>query len=360
MKLRYYSMVFGLLLCFLLISSLAILAAEDVWSNKADMPTARRDLATSVVNGIIYAIGGRGEGGIELSTVEAYDPVRDMWVERSNMPTERGALSACAVNGIVYAIGGEIQGIRGGQIQGIGTSAVEAYNPVTGTWVKKSNMSIMRGWVSASVVNGKIYVFGGAGGDELVSMSVVEEYDPQTNKWTKKAVMPFPRYGLTTSVVNAQVYVIGGSETGGFVMPKPVSAVDVYDPATDTWTENVTQMPTPRWSLSSNVIDGKIYVIGGFDDNQKGTNIVDVYDPLTNTWIQKANMPTARGMFSTRTVNGKIYAIGGGPSAEIVGGAMMWEPFKKGIVEEYDTGFIPQIVDSKDKLTIPWGKIKKF
>jgi N-acetylneuraminic acid mutarotase len=46
--------------------------------------------------------------------------------------------------------------------------------------VEKSKMFYERGWASTSVVNRKIYVFGGAGGDELVSMGMVEEYDPQT------------------------------------------------------------------------------------------------------------------------------------------------------------------------------------
>jgi len=33
-------------------------AAEDTWTRKADMPTARLGLSTSVVDGKIYAIGG--------------------------------------------------------------------------------------------------------------------------------------------------------------------------------------------------------------------------------------------------------------------------------------------------------------
>jgi hypothetical protein len=36
----------------------ASLAAEDTWTTKADMPTARGYLATAVVNGKAYAIGG--------------------------------------------------------------------------------------------------------------------------------------------------------------------------------------------------------------------------------------------------------------------------------------------------------------
>ena len=45
------------------------LAAGDPWIRKADMPTTRGNFSTSVVNGIIYAIGGLPGGNV----VEAYD-----------------------------------------------------------------------------------------------------------------------------------------------------------------------------------------------------------------------------------------------------------------------------------------------
>jgi hypothetical protein len=49
--------------------------ATDTWTRKADMPTARDSLSTSVVNGKIYAIGGAMSGdGVSLSIIEEYDP----------------------------------------------------------------------------------------------------------------------------------------------------------------------------------------------------------------------------------------------------------------------------------------------
>jgi N-acetylneuraminic acid mutarotase len=45
----------------------------DKWTKKVDMPTGRKYLSTSVVNGKIYAIGGVGAGGVILSTVEEFD-----------------------------------------------------------------------------------------------------------------------------------------------------------------------------------------------------------------------------------------------------------------------------------------------
>ncbi|MBI1923871.1 hypothetical protein HYR99_06435 [Candidatus Poribacteria bacterium] len=49
------------------------LAKEGEWTKKADMPTARAGLSTSVVDGKIYAIGGVSFVVAEFSTVEEYD-----------------------------------------------------------------------------------------------------------------------------------------------------------------------------------------------------------------------------------------------------------------------------------------------
>lgn len=53
--------------------------STDTWTTKAPMPTGRRQLAASVVNGKIYAIGGyvnKGQPG--LATVEEYNPITDV------------------------------------------------------------------------------------------------------------------------------------------------------------------------------------------------------------------------------------------------------------------------------------------
>jgi len=45
------------------------------WARKFDMPTKRRGLSTSVLDGKIYVIGGlKYEGALAFGTVEEYDP----------------------------------------------------------------------------------------------------------------------------------------------------------------------------------------------------------------------------------------------------------------------------------------------
>ena len=44
----------------------------DAWSTKEDMPTGRKSLATAVVDGVIYAYGGRSDFKLFEKANEAY------------------------------------------------------------------------------------------------------------------------------------------------------------------------------------------------------------------------------------------------------------------------------------------------
>jgi N-acetylneuraminic acid mutarotase len=304
------------------------------WEKKADMPTPRAGLGTSVVDRIIYAIGGYDS----LSTVEAYDPKTDTWINKADMPTQRAGLSTSIVDGIIYAIGGFNK-------NNLYLSTVEAYDPKTDTWINKADMPTQRQFFSTSVVDGIIYVIGG--GNNSV-FSTVEAYDPKTDTWINKANMPTPRQAFSTSVVNGIIYAIGG--WNGAVIS---STTEAYDPKTDTWIKKA-NMLTGRWFLSTSAVNGKIYAIGGSvtanNGGGAGVGIVEEYDPVKDIWTEKADIPTARLILSTSIVNGKIYAIGGSVVDNGVGSPT---------VEEYTPEGWPFAVSPQNKLPRTWGLIKQ-
>jgi N-acetylneuraminic acid mutarotase len=199
---------------------------------------------------------------------------------------------------------------------------VEEYDPVTDTWMTKTDIPTARGCAAASVVNGKIYVIGGAPATPLTTPTV-EEYDPATDTWTKKADMPTSRCFFSASVVDGKIYAIGGWTE--IPQRRVLSTVEEYDPATDTWTRK-TDMPAMRGLLSTSVVDGRIYAIGGVVGSEDGScehpiaayavSTVEEYDPVTDTWTKKANMPTARKALGTCVVYDRIYAIGGSTGNE--------------------------------------------
>ncbi|MFC1633210.1 kelch repeat-containing protein [Planctomycetota bacterium] len=242
----------------------------DTWTRKADMPAGRARLATAVVDGKIYAIGGSPHADAEVSTVEMYDPATDVWSRRADLPRARNWLSASTVNGKIYAIGGKIYPSESM------VSTVEVYDPATDTWTRKANMPTARGMHSASVVDGKIYVVGGVTGAYGPWISTVEMYDPVMDTWTRKTNMPTARTAHSSSALNGKIYVIGGANDWGYCL----STVEVYDPATDSWARE-TDMPTARLSHSASVVDGRIYVVGGSLHPSSWTPVstVEVYDP---------------------------------------------------------------------------------
>jgi N-acetylneuraminic acid mutarotase len=339
------------LVLYMLLSAASICPAEkDTWTKKADMPTARFSLATSVVDGKIYAIGGCQAGTSPgMQTVEEYNPATDTWTRKADMPTARLALATSVVDGKIYAIGGlAIFGTPG-------LSMVEVYDPVTDRWTTKAPMPTARFNLATSVVDGKIYAIGGTGSPAFWAgfCPTVEVYDPLTDTWSEKADMPTARLALATSVVDGKIYAIGGASAswGG------LSTVEVYDPAADTWTTK-TPVPTTRFALATSVVDGKIYAIrGGTGQPRRLFSVVEAYDPVTDTWAQKTDMPGIGFGLSASTVGGKVYAIGGSATAP--------DPHP-GVrtVYEYDTGFVSteepkRPIDTKGKSATTWAKIKR-
>ena len=173
-------------------------------------------------------------------------------------------------------------------------------------WETRANMPTARSWLGvAAADNGKIYAIGG---EEITGVtSAVEEYDPLSNTWATRASMPTERRGLVVATApNGYIYAIGGWSNSG-----TLSVVEAYHPLTDTWTtEN--PMPTPRSQMGAAATsNGKIYVIGGIGDSGILAT-VEEYDSQTNTWESRASMPTARCNLGVAAAsNGKIYAIGG-------------------------------------------------
>lgn len=199
------------------------------------------------------------------------------------------------------------------------------------TWTQKADMPTPRWSHSAAVVNGKIYVIGGLTSETAFlngqPISAVEEYDPTTDTWARKADMPEPRAGSEGShpVVDGKIYVIGG---GGRTS---VARVDVYDPATDTWSR-AADMPTAKMLLPSVAWGGKIYTFGGLTGtlhSSTGTTtlrVTEVFDPKTDTWAQATSMPYAVWGHSAVEVSDKIYVIGGASGRNAIRLLQVYDP----------------------------------
>jgi N-acetylneuraminic acid mutarotase len=152
-------------------------------------------------------------------------------------------------------------------------------------------------------------------------------YDIATNAWASIASMPLGVNHAAATTDGSKFYVIGG-RGGANVVSNGVDAVQIYDPATDSWQSSTTPgstlapLPQARGGTGKAVYyNGEVYVIGGETATGAGAtannvyNRVDVYNPLTNTWRLAPAMPTARHGIHPVLFAGRIYVAGGGVTA---------------------------------------------
>lgn len=122
---------------------------------------------------------------------------------------------------------------------------------------------------------------------------------------------------VTNAAGQSIVYAIGGRNPNGV----PLKTVTAYNVATNTWTFRRALPVALAWTNGAAVINGKIYVSGGFSDylQYNLSNALYMYDPGTNTWTRKHDMPSVKGPYDdpyyvgaegvTGVINGKLYVV---------------------------------------------------
>src|SRR5262249_61345512 len=81
-----------------------------------------------------------------------------------------------------------------------------------------------------------------------------------------------------------------------------------------TWRE-LARMPSMRQEISTAVLDGKLFVIAGFDSSGVSTDTVEVYDPDTDTWSRRAPVPLPTNHNAAAVAGGGRLALARTPEA---------------------------------------------
>ena len=244
---------------------------------------------------------------------QAASTSENSWLNRPPMPDAKSGLQVAVVNGKIYAIGPD------------GTN--EEYDPANLTWATKQPVPTLRSSFAIAAHQNKIHVVGGNVGydistDSPILCSFNEVYDPLTDTWESKKPMPTNRSQLSANVVNGKIYLIGGRTGGQY---STVDLNEVYDPETDSWTTKA-PIPYPVVQYASAVVDGKIYIMGGQDEfaDPMNLDLVQIYDPSEDTWSFGAPMKTVVWQAAAGATTGvwapkRIYVFGGLPERSLYG-----------------------------------------
>jgi N-acetylneuraminic acid mutarotase len=294
--------------------SLAAALAPNTWTLKSAPPkySLVDGLSAGVVpdasgQSIVYTIGGRdtGEGQCE-GGILTYKIGTNTWTAKGSDPR----LPVFNSNGVgkigntLYISGGET--FCGGYWHISGSGQLSAYNPATNTVTAKATPPKLTAEGVTGVIDGKLYVLPGICSGEAYPgplgcnyepIRTLFRYSPTTNFWSWKRPAPHYHANGAGGVINGKFYVAGGTE----------SALDRYNPATDTWT-TLAPLPTGG-SARGAVLQGKLFVVVKTSAGRRAY----AYDPATNKWTSKAAPRWDHPAIVPITWGGKPYllAVGG-------------------------------------------------
>lgn len=174
---------------------------------------------------------------------------------------------------------------------------------------------------------GKVYMAGGHQGAEHTYppesfTDTFLVYDPAINEWKQLAPRPFKAHGYQIVAHGNYIYAFGGFTYAANYNPqwKSLDVIDRYDIKANKW-ETIGRLRTPRSSNAAITIQGKVYLVGGwnstpkFNNDLEGTFLsdIEIFDFATEK-VELASfkipLPLRRA-FTGINYNDKILLIGG-------------------------------------------------
>jgi N-acetylneuraminic acid mutarotase len=145
-----------------------------------------------------------------------------------------------------------------------------------------------------------------------VATDTVEIYDIEHNKWEMGEPLREARQGVQVAAVDGKLYAIGGAydHRKKFGLSP---ALERYDFESESW-ESLQDMPAAVLGPGIAVFEGKIFVIGGSliqKESQEASDKVYVFDVKKNSWGMASPLPKGIQFPAVAYIDGKIYVIGG-------------------------------------------------
>jgi N-acetylneuraminic acid mutarotase len=267
------------------------------WRTLQDVPTARQQLGASVVNGVIWVVGGLTDNA-STPKVEGYDPAVDAWKTGPDLPLPLHHEMVVTYHNELIALGGWVP--DGPALTATVSDKVFALR--NGAWVELPHLLHPRAAGAAAVVGDQIVVFGGQANAKLVPTA--EVFDGK--KWSETERLPVPRDHLAGASDGHFVYAVGGRDLSS---DKNLGAVDRYDPAARHWTK-LPDLRTPRGDLGAAVVGGRLLTAGG-ESPTSVFDTVELLDLKTNAWSSGPAMHTPRHGMAMVGLGSTVYALAG-------------------------------------------------
>ncbi len=279
----------------------------EPWTDGQSLPTIIEAAAGAMADGVFYLVGGYGLPIGEplvnhLSHAFAYDLGADAWTRLPDLP--QPVVSGCAAR-----LGNAIY-LTGGWNQGGALDTVYRLDLSDRTWEGVDDpLPQPRSYHACTVVDGRLYLIGGAVGGDWLTQPSTWSYDPLAaagERWTVDLAPP-PGGGMEGSAVAVgdAIYFLGSYELADYPASRTSQPTVVrYDPVDDDW-QALPDLQTARGAAGA-WSDGRyLYVVGGgarVDDwwptPLSSLEIYDLEQGLEGSWTYGDPLSEARYSFN--------------------------------------------------------------
>ncbi|XP_076147320.1 kelch-like protein 34 [Alosa pseudoharengus] len=244
------------------------------------------------IGGFLFVLGGEEVEAVGESEKTAvmtvservwrYDPRFQCWAEAEPMIQRRAQFACCVLDGVIYAIGGRVESGEPA------LTTAERYNLRAGCWRKSVTLPHAVHGHACAVLDKSIYISGGIHGEAIESSRDVLHLDMlQGHVWAKRAAMSIARFGHQMATVGERIYSFLG-------MYEQFCDIERYDPELDQWTR-LRPLLNDRFCYGLSVTsDGRVLLFGGrkWHDGQEVvmSNVME-YDTESDAWRELCRMP---------------------------------------------------------------------
>jgi N-acetylneuraminic acid mutarotase len=145
-------------------------------------------------------------------------------------------------------------------------------------------------------------------------------FDPQTNTWAPAADLPVDlSWHTATLLYDGRVLLAGG---GSVQAGLTAGLAFLYDPLADAWSQAGAMLGAHNIGRAVRLLDGRVLLAGNYTavtGGQEPANsaAVEIYNPATNTWRAVAGLAASRRGFVLELLpDGQILAVGGAAEIE--------------------------------------------
>lgn len=246
------------------------------------------------------------------------------------LPDAITAFGACVLDGYAYVYGGHTGKTHAHSSDNLSKGFHRIRMEPRGEW-ESLPMGTPLQSVALLAHGGKIHRLGGMLANnrahetpDMRSVGEVAGFDPTTKTWTPETSLPRPRSSHDAAIAGSKVVVVGGWNLQGAGEDGWLDDALILDTSSPQPAWRSIPQPFRRRALTAVAYQNKIYVLGGFTEDNTPSLEVDILDVATERWEKGPALPgnvsngfacagcVIDGVLVTSAMDGKAHRLDGG------------------------------------------------